>query len=125
MTETIKPRGYVDSTKVKLDWNHIYLLAWYRPDGHAMLTTWRDSEESRLNYIQCVVTGPDVMVWGPPIWAAPKTAKPNDYGVPSHPVEKFTLHPVLPGEDWEKKAAELGGVRAYGWYFEKGFERKW
>ena len=38
-----------------IDWNHVYLLAWYGPDGRPYLTTWSGD----LPYITVVVTGPD------------------------------------------------------------------
>lgn len=121
----MKARGVLDPTGLKLDWNHVYLLAWYDDNDNPYLTTWMDTDETIENYIHVVVVGPEVHKWGPPIWGAPATAKPNNFGIPSFPVEEFTLYGVKPEEDWKQKARELGGVRALGWYFEKGFERKW
>jgi len=108
-----------------IDWNQVYLLAWYGPDGKPYLTTWRDSEYTKTRYINVVVIGPDVQKWGPPIWDAPANCKPNKYGFPSHNYTEFQLHEVKEGEDAQKKARELGGVRAIGWCFEVPFERKW
>ena len=108
-----------------IDWDHVYLLAWYGSDGKPYLTTWRDSEYTRQNYITVVVTGPDVREWGPPIWNAPANCKPNPYGFPSHHFSEYQLHEVKPDEDPTEKARQLGGVKAIGWYFEVPFERKW
>ena len=108
-----------------IDWNHVYLLAWYGSDGKPYLTTWWDSEYTRQNYITVVVTGPDVREWGPPIWNAPANCKPNPYGFPSHHFSEYQLHEVKPDEDPAEKARQLGGVKAIGWYFEEPFERKW
>ncbi|MBA7593193.1 hypothetical protein ES703_00110 [subsurface metagenome] len=104
-----------------IDWNHIYLLAWYGPDGRPYLTTWSGD----LPYITVVVTGPDVQKWGPPLWDAPANCKPNPYWFPSHHFSEYQLHEVKPDEDPTEKARQLGGVKAMGWYFEKPFERKW
>jgi len=104
-----------------IDWSHIYLLAWYGTDGRPYFTTWKGD----LPHIRVIVTGPEVEKWGPPIWKAPANCKPNAYGLPSYPFEQFQLHEVKEGEDWEAKARKLGGVRAFGWYIEQGFERKW
>lgn len=115
-------------TKAKeciIDWDHVYLLGWYGPDGRPYLTTWIDSEETRNNYICVVVTGPEVTKWGPPIWNAPANCKPNAYGFPSHHYTEYQLHEVKLGEDADEKAKELGGVKAFGWYIEQGFERRW
>lgn len=108
-----------------IDWNHVYLLGWYDHDGKPYLTTWRDTEKTKNNYITVVVTGPDVLQYGPPIWNAPANCKPNKYGFPSHPVEEYQLHEVKVGEDADEKAHQLGGVKAIGWYIEEGFERRW
>lgn len=104
-----------------IDWSHVYLLAWYGSDGTPYLTTWSGD----LPYITVVVTGPEVQKWGPPIWDAPANCKPNPYGFPSYSYDQYRLHEVKPDEDADKKAKELGGVRALGWYIEKGFERRW
>lgn len=104
-----------------IDWNHVYLLAWYGPDGTPYLTTWAGD----LPYITVVVTGPEVQKWGPPIWDAPANCKPNPHGFPSYSYDQYQLHEVKLGEDPDQKAQELGGVKALGWYIEKGFERKW
>lgn len=104
-----------------IDWNHVYLLGWYGPDGHPYFTTW----SGRNLDVTVIVTGPDVQQWGPPIWDAPANCKPNRYGFPSHHYSEFQLHEVKLGEDANQRAKELGGVKAFGWYFEKAFERKW
>jgi len=104
-----------------IDWNHVYLLGWYDRSVRPYYTTWSGD----LPRIQVVVTGPEVEKWGPPIWKAPANVKPNSYGFPSYPYDQYQLHEVKEGEDWEAKARELGGVRAFGWYIEQGFERKW
>lgn len=108
-----------------IDWNHVYLLGWYGSDGRPHLTTWIDTEETKNNYIRVIVTGPEIQEWGPPIWDAPANCKPNPYGFPSYDYTKYQLHEVNDSEDAQEKAKQLGGVRALGWYFEKGFERKW
>lgn len=108
-----------------LDWEHVYLLGWYGPEGRPYLTTWIDTEETRRNYVIVVVTGPSVQKWGPPIWDAPANCKPNPHGFPSVSYTEFQIHEVKPGGDAQKKAKELGGVKAIGWYIERGFERKW
>jgi len=108
-----------------LDWNHVFLLAWYGTDGRLYPTTWMETEETRDNYITVVVTGPEVQKWGCPLWDAPSNNKPNPYGFPSHPYTEYQLHEVKPGEDAQEKAQELGGIKAIGWYFKKEFERKW
>ena len=104
-----------------IDWNHIYLLGWYGLNRKPYLTTWDGAHPD----IHVVVTGPEVESWGPPIWAAPANCKPNTIGVPSYTVDQFGLHEVAEGEDPFLKAEELGGVHAFGWYIEEGFERKW
>lgn len=108
-----------------IDWNHVYLLGWYGPDGRPYLTTWTDTEETRENYIKVVVIGPDVQQWGVPMWSAPANCKPNSYGFPSHHYTEYQLHEVKHGEDADQKAREMGGVKAIGWYIEQGFERRW
>lgn len=108
-----------------IDWDHVYLLAWYGPDGHPYLTTWRDSEYTKNNYITVVVTGPDVQEWGPPIWGSPANCRPNPYGFPVHHYTEYQLHEIEPDEDANEKARELRGVRALGWYFEVPFRRYW
>lgn len=107
-----------------IDWNHVYLLAWYGRYGEPYLTTW-DDQGMKDKYITVVVTGPEVQKWGPPIWNAPANCKPNKWGFPSYPYTEYQLHEVKPDEDPEKKARELNGVRATGWYIDEGFERKW
>ena len=114
-----------EDKETMLDWNHVYLLAWWGPDGKSYLTSWSDTEYTRENYVNVVVTGPDIQQSGPPIWDAPANVKPNNYGVPSHPYTEYQLHKVGHAEDWEAKARKLGGVRAKGWYIEKGIDRKW
>ncbi len=108
-----------------IDWNHIYLLGRFDHDGHPHLTTWTSSDLMRENCIKFVVTGPDVIKWGVPIWSAPANCKPNNLGFPSHHYTEYQLHEVKPGEDAGEKARELGGVKALGWYIEQGFERRW
>jgi len=123
-----------------IDWNHVYLLGWYDPDGRPHLTTWEDSDETRKNLVTVVVTGPDVAQWGVPIWSSPANCKPNPYGYPSHHYTEYQLHEVKPDEvtveficgkmtrrpkTAQEKAKELGGVVALGWYIEQGFERRW
>jgi len=119
------PRGVLDPSRIQLDWTHIYLLGWYDDNGKPHLTTWEDNERTRESYVHVVVTGPGVREWGPPMWNAPATVKPNNLGIPSIPIDKFNLHPVKPNEDWERKAQQLGGIRAFGWYIAEGFERRW
>jgi len=104
-----------------IDWNHIYLLGWSGADRKLHLTTWSGKHPD----IHVVVTGPGLESCGPPIWAAPANCKPNSLGIPIYAVDQFGLHEVAEGEDPFLKAEELGGVHAFGWYFEEGFERKW
>lgn len=111
-------------TEVKkriIDWNHVYLLGWFGRDRRAYLTTWVGKRPD----ITVIVTGPDILEWGPPIWDAPANCKPNASGIPHHPYTDYQLHEVKEGEDSDAKAIELGGVKAIGWYFPDSFERKW
>jgi len=83
-----------------LDWNHVYILAWYH-HGQAHLTTW----DGDLPEVTVYVTGPAVQSWGPPIWNA-KYNFGNSY-------ESYTIH--------EKPVP--GSVKANAWYIEEGFDR--
>ena len=106
------PRG-----DLLVDWEHVYLLEWYGPDGSPYLTTWRDSPDTL--YISVVVTGP-VLPSGPLMWDAP-----GQYKGAWCPAEAFTLHLVGPGENARDKARHMGGVFAFGWYIRAGFQRGW
>jgi len=97
-------RGYYRGIFVILDWNHIYILAWYDPyDGTPYLTTWHGD----LPTVTVHVTGPSVRTYGPPMWSA-------DHSTMGFPYEMFTLH--------EEKVPR--SVKAHAWYVEEGFNRE-
>ena len=100
--------------KIKLDWDHVYLLGWYNRDGVAHLTSWSGGNPN----IHVVVSGPKVLTYGPPLWNASISMEMGGY-----PVEDFTLHELKLEEDWQSQAQKLGGVIAFGWYIPKGFKR--
>ena len=104
--------------KMKLDWEHIYLLGWYDQSGKSYLTTWSGD----LPIINVIVTGPSSLhTFGPPLWKAPAQAK-----LPGAPlVEEFQLHEITIDDDPIEEARDLNGVVAVGWYIEEGFKRKW
>ena len=96
-----------------IDWNHIYLLGWYDYDNISYLTTW----SGELPYIYVIITGP-VLPYGPPIWNTIKNWRDGNH------YTDFQIYEVEP-KDWNnKKAEQMHGIRAFGWYIEKGFERK-
>lgn len=100
---------------MKVDWNHIYLLGWYSSNDNTHLTTW----EGGLPLIRIVVTGP-CEPSGPPMWDFLEAYREGPT------VDHFQLHEVKDDEtsyDWLSKAKRLNGIRAFGWYIEKGFER--
>ncbi len=87
-----------------IDWDHIYLLGWMDSNCKSYLTSWQGD----LPYVDVVVLSTN---WqGPPLWNAP--------------IHKEKLEPMIDSaKTWAEKveyATKMGGVYAFGWYFEKG-----
>ena len=84
-------------------WKKVYILGYDHPTRGSMLTTWYDNGTPMITV---VITGTDK----PPIWynPVPKGAQ---------------IHEVPEGKDGKEYAEELNGIRAFGWYLEKGFKR--
>jgi len=79
-----------------LDWQSVYLLAWYDHMGRAYLTTWNGD----LPIVHVVVTGCKEL--NMPLWDAP---------VP----EGARLHRIPDDYDPQEYARKLGGFHAFGW----------
>ena len=104
---------------MKIDWKHVYLLGFWYPNGKRSLTSW----DGYAQRVEVVVVGDGVqkaLNWKNnrriPMWDAPA---PPDMEVRPFPSD------VPDDTDVKiKYATEHGGVFAFGWYFEEGFERK-
>lgn len=89
-----------------LDFNHVYILAWYDWNGRGYLTTW----DGDLPYVTAVITGVTGLTM--PFWDAP---------VPP----SAELHAIPEGRDADEYAREIGGYRVLAWYIADGsIERK-
>ncbi len=94
-----------------VDWDHVYLLAWYDRDRQGYLTTW----DGDLPYIHVVITGLSdghAHRHGMPLWKAPVPPGAELVQVPE-------------GRDPHEYAAELGGFYAMGWHMPTKIEREW
>ncbi len=89
----------------KLDWNHVYLLGWYDHSGRSHLSTWHGD----FPVVTVVVFGVNPL--NIPLWDA--LVPPN---------ARFELASSLDAA--QGKARSQGGYAAFGWYIEKGFERR-
>ncbi len=92
-----------------IDWNHVYLLAWYDETGRGYLTTW----DGDLPYVNVVVTGARPITM--PLWAA---EVPPGAGIMLVPPDRDTTR-----EERLAFARESGGYLALGWYIAEGFSR--
>ncbi len=87
------------------DWSQLYLLGWYDSLGRPMLSSW----DGDLPLVHVVVFGATATTM--PLWRSPVT-----------PDMKFEVIPD--GEDHQAYARRRGGLYAFGWFVEKGFERR-
>lgn len=94
----------VRSGMVDVDWDHLYILGWTRRDGSRALTSW-DGDQPMVDAVMVGSDDADVPVW--------RAAVP----------EGAELHPIPKGRDPDEYAAELGGIRVFGWLVDEGIER--
>jgi hypothetical protein len=91
---------------MKIDWEHIYLLGWYSPDGKRNLTPWQ-GKRPWIDVVVIDATDDDMkhIMWSSPLHrqfdlvSVPKFAYPKDY------------------------ARAKNGLWAFGWYLEEGVNR--
>jgi len=95
---------------MRIDWEHVYLLAWWDEKGKSYLTTW----DWNRPYVHVVVTGLDG--WHMPLWKHPD--------VPSGAQLHLVPDEVSNFQHRLEYAALRGGYLALGWYIEEGFERE-
>jgi len=94
---------------MKIDWDHVYLLGWVTSEGISSLTTWRD--DGTLPRINVMVSGN--FKYGPPMWNGPLYSSNCNIEL----IPEGISDPI-------KYAKERGGLYAFGWYIEEGFNRK-
>lgn len=94
----------------QIDWDHVYLLAWYDQTGKSYLTTW----DGDLPYVHVVVTGLGGRHM--PLW------KSSD--VPSGAQLHLVPDDVTDFRQQIEYANKMGGYLALGWYIEEGFKRE-
>lgn len=96
----------------KVDWDHVYLLGWYGPDG----TPYRSSWSGDLQPIHVVVVG-YLSYDRVPLW---KTAVPKHLSLLRIPDDVL----ATPSPKLVEYATKHGGVYAFGWYFPEGVCRE-
>lgn len=105
---------------VAVDWDHVYLLYYERPDGTTALTTWDDG--GTAVYIWVVVVGDHAKV---PLWDSPVPE-----GMRLEPMPHFfAAKNGKDDRDTERRlraeyAKQMGGVAACGWLQGQPIERK-
>lgn len=92
-----------------LDWNHVYLLGWNDETGKSHLSSWTGDQKVHDFVVIGATDG------RPPLWGQ----------MPNNPETRLEAMPEgLSHEQQLAHAKARGGLRAFGWYYEEGFDLK-